>query len=230
MWGLWFNLLLISTDCQNFTASTVRAYNTLALSYQSSHAHVSPNVVRLREGFISLLPKKGRILDLGSGPGRDSSYFQNQGYWVTAIDPSQEMVKLAQNALGELGEALTLSAEQMYFEGSYDGVWAMASLIHIPNKALKDVFVRIYRALKPGGIFLGSFIKGIGVPDQGETIGDGRFFNRVSQGRLLQIVAEIPGFEVIPELTYTNDDDFHGANKPSPDFGFFNLTLRKKVE
>lgn len=229
MWGSFFFLsTLISFNCRDVVEATSQSYDRAAAQYQAAHDHVSPNVSKLRETFISLVSLNGAVLDLGSGPGRDAKYFKSQGLNVTAMDASFEMVRLASRELGY--PAIHGQAQHLHSVEIYDGIWAMASLIHIPNDQLPDVFHRIFEALTPGGVFMGSFIKGIGTPDKGESLPDGRFFNRVSEARLREIVAQIPGFEILEEHTYVNDDDFHGANKPSPDFGFFNLTLRKKVE
>ncbi len=105
--------------------------------------------------FLALLPKKASILDAGCGPGRDAIYFKNLGHDVTAFDASIEMVKISTQKLGQ--PTLLQSLQDLAFENQFDGVWASASLLHVPFNELKNVFEKIQRSLKPNGILYFSF-------------------------------------------------------------------------
>ena len=52
------------------------------------------------EKFIPLLPEGGKILDAGCGSGRDSLYFKNKCFNITAIDSCQEFVKFTSEYAG----------------------------------------------------------------------------------------------------------------------------------
>ena len=101
------------------------------------------------------MPEKAHILDAGCGVGRDAKYFLNHGYTVTAFDASEKMVRLATQ---ETKLPVLLSTfEAMDFQEVFDGIWAQASLLHISYQETKNVYQKIYQALKPGGIFYASY-------------------------------------------------------------------------
>ena len=99
--------------------------------------------------FIDLL--KGEIiLDLGCGSGDHSLYFKEKGLDVTAIDLSEEMIKLCK----EKGiNAFVKDIENLDSEDkSFDGIWAVTSLLHIPKSKLKNVIEKLNLILKDEGI------------------------------------------------------------------------------
>jgi len=100
--------------------------------------------------FQELLSGK-KVLDLGCGGGDHALYFQQQGLDVTCVDLSQEMVKLCK----EKGlHAIVMDIEDLKFEKeSFDGVWAVTSLLHVPKKNLGKVIDKIYYILRRDGIF-----------------------------------------------------------------------------
>ena len=105
--------------------------------------------------FLQKLPQKAHILDAGCGSGRDSLYFINQGYKVTAIDASEELCKLAEAYIGQ--QVLNLKFQDITFENTFDGIWACASLLHVPSDELEQVLGCLKRALKSEGILYASF-------------------------------------------------------------------------
>ncbi len=105
--------------------------------------------------FEKHLRGKGKILDIGFGSGRDSLYFKSKGYDVYSIDPESTFVESAKK-MG-LQNVFQMKAEEINFENEFDGIWACASLLHIPSKDLNSVFKKCAKALKPKGIFYASF-------------------------------------------------------------------------
>lgn len=104
--------------------------------------------------FLRDLPPRSRILDAGCGTGRDLEVFRAAGHRVTGLDPSAEMRRIAR---ARLGACVRLRAERLQEfqdpEGSWDGVWAMASLLHIPAAEQATVVAKLFQSLSPGGIF-----------------------------------------------------------------------------
>lgn len=105
--------------------------------------------------FLKHMPNEGRLLDLGSGSGRDSLFFQSLGYSVVAVDPVEAFVANAKK-LG-IKEVIQSSVEDMDFENEFDGIWACASLLHVPTKKLNLAFKNCSKALKKNGILYVSF-------------------------------------------------------------------------
>ena len=98
--------------------------------------------------FSDLL-KGEKILVLGCGSGDHSLYFKENGLDVTAIDLSEEMIKLCK----EKGiKAFVKDIENLDFEDkSFDGIWAVTSLLHIPKSKLKEVIEKLNLILKDEG-------------------------------------------------------------------------------
>src|SRR3989344_163737 len=135
---------------EEYKTKTVLSYNKHA-KYHANRFSGLTDILRRSEfkHFIELLPGK-YILDLGCGSGDHSLLFKQQGLEVSAIDISQEMVRLTR----EKGiEAEIMDIEQLTFAlESFDGIWAVTSLLHIPKAALPGVIKNLHKILKHGGI------------------------------------------------------------------------------
>lgn len=116
---------------------------------------VNQDMEEIRKEFLALLEEGDTILDLGCGSGRDSLAFYELGYDVTPADASEEMCQLAEIHTGL--EVLLMTFEEMDFDNVFDGIWACASLLHVPKKELSDILTKIAKALKDKGILYMSF-------------------------------------------------------------------------
>lgn len=142
------------------------------------------------ERFMELLPDGGSILDLGCGSGRDSAYFKANGYDVTAVDGSEQMCSLAGIHIGQ--DVLNLKFSDIDFDEVFDGVWACASLLHVPSQEMPGIFLKIFKSLKPGGILYMSFKYG-----EFEGIRDGRYFTDLRTRRLKELLSEFDNIEIL---------------------------------
>lgn len=166
--------------------------------------------------FVSNL--QGRdVLDIGSGSGRDSAFFQERGLNPLCIDISPEMVRLCkerglQAQVGDL-EELNFGAE------TFDGVWAYTSLLHMPKQKLPTTLANISRILKPKGIFYMGMKKGDfeGLLESDKYPGCKRFFSLYSDSELRGALE--PHFEI-----------FHTSVVSLGDATFLNYLTRKKAE
>lgn len=125
----------------------------------------------LHDRFLRHVPPGGRLLDAGCGVGRDALAFAECGYAVVAFDASAEMVRLARERVGGRAEVLRLRFEDVAWREEFDGVWACASLLHVPAEAFPNVARRLTAALRPGGTLYMSFKLGAG-----ERVAGGRRF------------------------------------------------------
>jgi len=140
----------------------------------------------LYKPFLKELPAAGHILDAGCGSGREAEAFLERGYRVTAIDASPEMAQSATVLTGQHCEIL--SFQKMEFYEEFDGIWACASLLHVPKHEMADVMHRFIRSLKVDGIFYISLKEG-----EGERIAeDGRFFNYYTMESFRELLADFP--------------------------------------
>jgi SAM-dependent methyltransferase len=140
--------------------------------------------------FLDLLPAGGHILDAGCGSGRDAREFKRRGYVVTAIDASPAMARVAAEVIGQPVEVLRF--EDMAYTEVFDGIWASASLLHVPRARIDEMFRRFSRALRPGGVWYMSFKKG-----EGERLDCGRFFNDYDEWSLGELLRRHHDLEVM---------------------------------
>jgi SAM-dependent methyltransferase len=132
---------------------SIAFYDQHAEEYIQSTLHV--DIHDLYVPFLALLPEGGHILDAGCGSGRDAKFFLSRGYQVKAFDGSREMARIASTLTG-------LSVMKMRFgelidNNAFDGIWACASLLHVRRGDLAEVFCRLERALREGGVLYASF-------------------------------------------------------------------------
>lgn len=171
----------------NATEQTLKYYDDNAESFVSTTANVEFG--HLQERFAAMLPAGGRILDLGCGSGRDSLAFKNAGFQVDAMDGSKAMVEAASKLTGlPVVHALFDEFEP---EGSYDGIWACSSLLHVPLEQLKGLLEKYAAALKPNGVFYLSFKLG---NFEGER--NGRWFTDLDESAFRQLIDGVPGLHV----------------------------------
>ena len=163
-------------------------YNELTLNIEFEHK---------REMLLKYLNPNAHILDLGCGSGRDSKAFLQKGYQVTAVDGSQELCKIASENIGQ--EVICQLFDELEETNTYDGVWACASLLHLPTDELKKVIQKVEQSLKKGGYFYASFKYG---EFEGER--DGRYFNDFTEETFNDLLAEFPNLE-IQEVEVTTD-------------------------
>ncbi len=144
----------------------------------------------LRSHFLAYVPKGGKILDAGCGSGRDAKAFLDSGCPVKAFDAAPTLAQLAGIYIGQKVEVL--SFQDLAFDKEFDGVWACASILHVPLADLPDVFLRMFRSLKPGGVLYSSFKYGNGESDR-----NGRKFTDMDEAGLAHILEQIKCFDEI---------------------------------
>ena len=102
--------------------------------------------------FASLLPQDARVLDAGCGSGQKARFFQDRGFHVLGIDFSEKLLEIARQAapasefrLLDLRDIGTLTEE-------FEGVFAQASLLHIPKAETFSVIEGMVSRLVPRGL------------------------------------------------------------------------------
>ncbi|EAR59979.1 class I SAM-dependent methyltransferase [Neptuniibacter caesariensis] len=120
---------------------------------------VSQNI----DALLRALPSSRslKILDFGCGPGRDLVKFKAQGHEAVGLDGSAEFCKMAVQYSG--CEVLHQSFSELDLVAeSYDGIFANASLFHVPKALYPQVLKACFTALKPGGVLFSSNPRGEG--------------------------------------------------------------------
>ena len=148
------------------TDTTLNYYNNNAETFIKGT--VAVDFSDTQDKFLSLLSGK-KILDFGCGSGRDTKYFLEKDYEVTAIDGSVELCKAASLYTGI--EVKHMLFQELDESAAYDGIWACSSILHLPKSELKEVFLKMSEALVPDGIIYTSFKHGTFEGDR-----NGRYF------------------------------------------------------
>lgn len=168
--------------------STIQYYEHHADEYVRETLDV--DMQSLHTPFLELIPSGGTILDAGCGSGRDSRAFKDRGFAVTAIDASKGMADRASQLLDQPVAVVRL--QDLSFTSEFDGIWACASLLHVPRQELNDVVFRMIRALKPNGVCFFSFKEG-----DGERLDGGRYFNDLQIESLERLLVGHSEIEVV---------------------------------
>ncbi|WP_018234443.1 class I SAM-dependent methyltransferase [Thioalkalivibrio thiocyanodenitrificans] len=157
------------------------------LDYYDQHAAryfidtVRLDLSHLYEPFLEGIAPGGRILDAGCGSGRDSRAFVHRGYRVTSFDASPRMAELAQRYVRQ--HVRVMGFDQVAWQARFDGVWACASLLHVPFHDLGETLTRLGEAMREGATLYTSFKLGGGERTEGA-----RHFTDMSRARLDQLL------------------------------------------
>ncbi|MEO1814537.1 MAG: class I SAM-dependent methyltransferase [Acetobacterium sp.] len=183
---------------------TLQYYNETAQTFVQGT--IDADLRKLHRRFLKLLPIQAHILDLGCGSGRDSKAFLDAGYQVTAIDGSVGCCHLAGEYIGQ--PVLCQTFEELDFDAAFDGIWACASLLHVPYAELTDILRKVARALRPGGYLYASFKYG---DFEGER--NGRYFTDLDEERLAALIEPVVGLAMVETFVTGDVRDGRGGEK-----------------
>lgn len=135
---------------------TLNAYEEHATQYVDRTSNARSPLV---DDLIGLTAAGDRVLELGTGPGRDAVALEAAGLIVDRTDGAAAFVDRL-NAAGHAARVLKLDARD--FGGPYDAVFANAVLLHVHRARLAGVLEVARRAARAGGVLVASFKKGDG--------------------------------------------------------------------
>ncbi len=179
-----------SKELDEVETVTLDYYNESADSFwEGTKDH---DVAQNYEAFLVPFPegKKLDILDFGCGPGRDVKYFQSLGHRPVGLDGSAVLCSMARRytrcqILHQKFLSLALPLQ------AFDGIFANASLFHVPSQELARVLCELHGALRPGGILFSSDPRG---DEEGWC---GKRYGHFMQFDASKTYLEEAGFEVI---------------------------------
>jgi len=167
--------------------------------------HVNDKLLQFQLAkFVSLLPRKGKVLDVGCSSGRDTSYLIEDSLEVIPIDFSDGMIIEAKK-----NNITPMKLDIRNSEGltsDFDGVWCMATFSDIPKEESSKVLVNINKILKPEGILYIAVKYG-----EGEVIIEKELYNNLPRYYALYKKEELEnllnmnGFNIIEAIV--SDDE-----------------------
>ena len=158
---------LMTGSPRRYDAEQVRLLLDTTIAYYDRYARVFWEGTRdhdVSQNYAALLDAvEGEppysILDLGCGPGRDLSYFRSLGHVAVGLDGSAQFASMARShsqceVLHQDFLAMKLPASR------FDGIFANASLFHVPSQELPRVLLQLFTALKIRGVLFSSNPRG----------------------------------------------------------------------
>jgi SAM-dependent methyltransferase len=150
--------------------------------HRVAHGEFRSGLVRR---FAAMLDRERRlrVADIGAGPGLDAVALQAEGFHVVGVDLAYGNV--ARMVDGGLA-ALTGSLYQLPFAaGTFDALWTMSTLVHVPDVRFDDALIEMLRVVRPGaplGIGTWGGFDFEGIPEFG-ALRPYRFFSLASHQR-----------------------------------------------
>jgi SAM-dependent methyltransferase len=139
------------------------SYNRLAEQYAArlfKELANKPLDRELLDRFASQTHQRGKVCDMGCGPGQIARYLRDAGADVFGLDLSPQMLEQARKLNPDVpfyqGDMTALNLEG----GSLAGIAAFYAIVNLPERTLPSVFQEFHRVLQPGGLLLLSFHTG----------------------------------------------------------------------
>ena len=162
--------LYTAEEVRHLGETTLAYYDRFAQAFWEGTRHhdVSQNYTAFLNAIEGEPPYS--ILDLGCGPGRALSHFRSLGHEAVGLDGSRQFVAMARAHSGCEVLHQDLLALQLP-AGRFDGIFANASLFHVPSQELRRVLLDLSKALKSRGVLFSSNPRG----NNEEGFSDGRY-------------------------------------------------------
>jgi SAM-dependent methyltransferase len=194
---------------------SVNYYQENAQTYFS--ATIAMTMVPVLKRFAAYLQPGGHVLDVGCGSGRDSRWFIDHGFQLTAVDACPELAVLATNYIGQ--EVIVGDYHRLAYADEFTAIWACASLVHCPKAKMPAVLQRLITALKSGGYLYISLKDG-----DGEAVDkDGRFFSYYTLAEFTQVVAQLADVDIVE--AWENSMELRGSQQV-----WVNVIVRKQMD
>lgn len=176
---------------------TIETYDRTVKEYTRNVADLHHKEISIN--FLEHIPPAGSILDLGCGSGRDALIFSQGSYKVTGIDLSIEMIKAAR-IYAPLATFYQMDMRKLDFKDqSFDGIWAVASLLHLSKKDISTCLGECRRVLKGKGIIYVGVKEGTGEefkPDLRYDEDAYKFYSYFSKEEITSFI-ENAGFDIL---------------------------------
>ncbi len=180
------------------TSEELRVIETVTLGHYDQNADSfwegtkDHEVAQNYKEFLAPFPEEKTldILDFGCGPGRDVQSFHSLGHRPVGLDGSAMFCNMARRHTHcEILHQMFLSLRLPH--QAFDGVFANASLFHVPSQELPRVLSELHKALRPGGILFSSNPRGEGEGWSGQR------YSHYMELEASKAYLEEAGFEVI---------------------------------
>lgn len=189
---------------------TLDAYENGLEAYNAAKiAKVTGSVKEWVDASLNIIPEHGRVLELGSGHGRDADYIESRGFVVERTDAANSFVEyMMRNGK----KARLLNALTDYFGTGYDMIYANAVLLHFTPEQFIQVIKKAYLSLRQDGVLAFSVKIGDGSEWSNSKLNAPRYFTYWNERDLKEIIS-MTGFEMVfweeGSTGHDNSDWYH---------------------
>ncbi len=153
--------------------------------------------------WLKYLPTDARLLDLGCGGGQDAGDLGQRGYRVVGLDRTSALLSVGRRCYPSL-PLVRADLRQLPFQAmSFDGLWAAASLMHLPKPNARRIITDLCRLVRPGGLFAATVTHGVKSRFVTDGWIPGRYFARWRKDELARAVCRA-GWKILELRLVTN--------------------------
>ena len=173
---------------------TINYYDQQAPQWASEHGgHEEKSYWEKQMARFKEFLQDGKVLEIGSGAGKDAKALIAMGYEYTGTDASKGLIDVAQ-ARNPKAVFVNEAVEDLSFPSdSFDGFWTAATLLHIPKDQIDIALQKIKGVCKTGAVGFISLKEGEGEKEDTNT---GRWFAYYSKEEFTEVLKR-NGFEVV---------------------------------
>jgi SAM-dependent methyltransferase len=205
-------------NADGWLADTRISYDTVAVGYADQLRDALAGQPYLRAAlalFADLVHAAGGgpVADVGCGPGHVTAHLHTLGIDVFGIDLSPVMIDVARRDHPGLRFEVGSMTDLHLTDGSVAGLLAFWSLIHVPDRAVPQVFGQFRRVLRPGGPLLLGFHVGDDTRLKTQGYGDHPMRVHVHRRQPERVAAWLraAGFTVTTQMLIDLDESVPGA-------------------
>jgi len=155
--------------------------------------------------WLKLLPARATLLDLGCGAGQDARYLAKVGHRVIGLDGAISLLHFANSRTPSVPLVLADIRALPLRANSLDGVWAAASLIHLPKRKVAGVLAELLHLVKLEGFLAATFTYGSNSQIRRTGWMPGRYFARWRKNELARAIRRA-GWTVLSLRVVSNQE------------------------
>ena len=186
-------------------AQTLEAYDREARLFLTRWGKPRYNRSALLVEWLPLLPQRAILLDLGCGGGQDTRYLKAVGHRVMGLDRTMPLLRFGKKRFPFVPLILADMRVLPFRTCSLDGIWAAASLMHLPKASAIDVLVQLWRCVRPGGVLAATVTYGTRSQILERGWIPGRYFARWRKSELARALRRA-GWEIVTLRVVTNQE------------------------
>ena len=155
--------------------------------------------------WLTLLPKRAVLLDLGCGGGQDTRYLKTRGHRVIGLDRTLPLLRFGKTCAPSVSLIQADMRHLPFRADSFDGIWAAASLMHLPKAAAMEVLGELHRRVRSGGVLAATVTYGTASGIRAGGWMPGRYFARWRKEELAGVLRRA-GWEILTLQVVTNQE------------------------